>query len=473
MKVRRITLVSVLTLILVLTCGIFSAYASDTAEKVGDYEKYYRGDMNEDKDYTLRDALSVLKIAAKIDAETEKADVNLDSKIDVEDAKYLFDLALTKKGTYGMYTYAEPAEENVILVDNQAYPNGDSVYHSLKDAIDYVNTNAPADENGRITILMAPGVYREQVTVTAPYITLKAMDADAGEVKLTYFLGCGNSYIGVGANVSATNCPALIIDKPATGFESYDMVYENSYNIYLVEDELELCQPISYDRINQRFTANDATINQTQALAVRCAGDKAVFERCTFLGRQDTLMFPKGGARAYLKDCYIEGTVDFIYADGTVVFDNCQINSPYNGGYITAACTPVEQKYGFLFYECELTREAKNGKAAPSDGSYALGRPWGQEAMVVYWNCKMDSHISTGSERWNGMGDATAEAARFAEVGSMDLNGNPLDLNAIVDTAKQDIFTQEDMTGDGEYAAWKWLWGDDQWNPAGFEVPAQ
>ena len=251
------------------------------------------------------------------------------------------------------------------------------------------------------------------------------------------------------------------------------MVYENSYNIYLVEEELELVQPISYDRVNERFKANDATINQTQALAIRCGTDRVIFERCTLLGRQDTIQFNKGGARAYLKDCYIEGTVDFIYADGTCVFDKCQINSPYNGGYITAACTPLEQKYGFLFYECELTREAKNGKVAPKDGAYALGRTWGQDAMVMFWNCKMDDHIRKDGDRWQDMGDCTAAGARYFEVGSMDINGNPLDLESFVNADRETILTQADMTGNGEYAAWKWLWGDDQWNPAGFEVPAE
>lgn len=470
MRLRKILFIPII-LVFAISC-IFTAFADNENESIGGYKKLYRGDMNDDKNYSLRDALSIMKVAAKIDEETEKADMNLDGAVTIDDAKQMFDLALNKTGTYGFYTYEEPEDEKVILVDYLAYQNGDSVYHSLQDAVDYVNANAPADESGRITILMAPGVYREQVKLTAPYVTLKPMDTEAGEVKITYFYGCGNYYDGMIAVASGDNSATFIIDKPANSFEAYDIVFENSYNIYLVEDELTACLPISYERVNKRFTANDATINQTQALAVRCAADKVVFKNCTFLGRQDTLMFPKGGARAYLEECYIEGTVDFIYADGTCVFNKCTINSPYGGGYLTAACTPVEQKYGFLFYDCTITREAKNGKDAAADGSYSLGRPWGQEAMVVYWNCKMDDHIKTGSERWQSMGDATAEAARFAEVGSMNLNGDSFELDSIVDTTKQDILTQEDMTGDGEYAAWKWLWGNDQWNPAGFEVPA-
>lgn len=471
MKINKLFIIP--AVIIIAVACMFTVFAGETKEAIGGYEKLYRGDMNDDKDYTLRDALAILKVAAKLEADTVKADMDLDGVVTIDDAKQMFNLALNKTGTYGMYTYAEPTEENIILVDNNAYQNGDSVYHSLKDAVDFVNENAPANEEERITILMAPGVYREQVTLTAPYVTIKPMDPETGEVKLTYFLGCGNAYYGYGANVSATNSPAFIIEKSANYFETYDMTYENSYNIYLVEEELDWVQPISYDRLYERFKQNDATINQTQALAIRCGADRVVFERCTILGRQDTIQFNKGGARAYLKDCYIEGTVDFIYADGTCLFDSCQINSPYNSGYITAACTPIEQKYGFLFYNCELTREAKNGKTAPKDGAYALGRTWGQDAMVMFWNCKMDDHIRKDGDRWQDMGDCKASEARYYEVGSMDLNGNPLDLESFVDKDRETILTQEDMTGTGEYAAWRWLWGDDQWNPAGFEVPAQ
>lgn len=469
MKLRKSLFIPII--LLVVTSCLITAFAGEGNESVGSYTKFYRGDMNEDQEYSLRDALSILKVAAKVEAETDKADMNLDGVVTVDDAKQMFELALNKTGTYGFYTYREPAEDNVILVDYLAYPNGNSVFHSLQDAVEYVNANAPADENGRITILMAPGIYREQVTVTAPYITIKPMDPNAGEVKITHFYGFGNFYNALSAQVTATNSAPFMIDKSASCFEAYDIVFENSYNIYLVEEELTACRKNSYDRINERFTANDATINQAQALAVRCAGDKAVFKNCSFYGRQDTLMFPKGGARAYLENCYIEGTVDFIYADGTCVFNKCTINSPYGGGYITAACTPADEDLGFLFYDCTITRDAKNGKEAAADGSYSLGRPWGQEAMVVYWNCKMDSHIKTGYGRWENMGDATAEAARFFEVGSMDINGNPLDLESVVDTARGGILTQEDMMVDGEYAAWKWLWGEDQWNPADFEVP--
>ncbi|NQX03096.1 pectin esterase, partial [bacterium] len=105
------------------------------------------------------------------------------------------------------------------------------------------------------------------------------------------------------------------------------------------------------------FKADQLTIQNTsgdhgQALALRLEGDRGVLTRCRLLGWQDTLMPNKG--RHYFKDCHIEGRVDFIYGGGTAVFERCEIKSK-NGGYVTAASTPQDQAYGFVFLACKLT----------------------------------------------------------------------------------------------------------------------
>ncbi len=58
---------------------------------------------------------------------------------------------------------------------------------------------------------------------------------------------------------------------------------------------------------------------------VRVDGDMVTFKNCRFLGFQDTL-YPHGEkSRQYYKDCYIEGTVDFIFGWSTAVFEDCTI----------------------------------------------------------------------------------------------------------------------------------------------------
>ena len=55
-----------------------------------------------------------------------------------------------------------------------------------------------------------------------------------------------------------------------------------------------------------------------QAVALRIAGDKSAFYNCRFLGFQDTLCDDKG--RHLFKDCYIEGTVDYIFGSGKSLY---------------------------------------------------------------------------------------------------------------------------------------------------------
>ena len=55
-----------------------------------------------------------------------------------------------------------------------------------------------------------------------------------------------------------------------------------------------------------------------QAVALRISGDKSAFYNCRFIGFQDTLCDDKG--RHLFKDCYIEGTVDYIFGSGKSLY---------------------------------------------------------------------------------------------------------------------------------------------------------
>ena len=55
-----------------------------------------------------------------------------------------------------------------------------------------------------------------------------------------------------------------------------------------------------------------------QAAAFRISGDKAYFSGCGFYGAQDTLCDDAG--RHYFKECYIEGSIDFIFGNGRSMY---------------------------------------------------------------------------------------------------------------------------------------------------------
>lgn len=148
-----------------------------------------------------------------------------------------------------------------------------------------------------------------------------------------------------------------------------------------------------------------------QAVAIHTEGDRIVFTNCKFKGNQDT-MYLSGQSRIYFQGCYIEGTTDFIFGAATAYFEECELHSKTNS-YLTAASTPRDQKYGFVFYKCQLTAPTKVTKAH-------LGRPWRDFAKVVFIECEMGSHIlPEGWSNWSGTKrDKTAFYAEYKNTGA-------------------------------------------------------
>lgn len=147
------------------------------------------------------------------------------------------------------------------------------------------------------------------------------------------------------------------------------------------------------------FSASNLTIKNVsgdngQAIALSVVGNRAKISNCNILGNQDTLYLSGKNARQYFKDCYIEGTTDFIFGSATALFENCIIHS-IKSSYITAASTPEGTAYGFVFKNCKLTAE-------PSANAVYLGRPWRIYAKTVYINCELGKHIKPeGWENWS------------------------------------------------------------------------
>lgn len=152
------------------------------------------------------------------------------------------------------------------------------------------------------------------------------------------------------------------------------------------------------------FTAVNITFQNSagpvgQAVAMRVTGTRAYFQNCAFLGFQDTLYTHGFGTVEFYRDCYIEGTVDFIFGAATSWFENCSIFCKKGGGYVSAAAQPDSVKYGYVFNNCHLS-----GNAAPQ--AFALGRPWRPYAKTVYLNCDLGDRISAkGWQEWSNEKD--------------------------------------------------------------------
>lgn len=182
----------------------------------------------------------------------------------------------------------------------------------------------------------------------------------------------------------------------------------------------------------ENITFQNSSGNKGQALALYTAGDMSIFKNCKLLGYQDTYRSKKG-TRGYLKDCWIEGGVDFIYAGGTLFFDDCTINCTKEGGFVaapedaftsipkTSTQTGIFIRLGFIFRNC-LIKGADNVAA----NTFYLGRPWGDYAGAIYLNCKLTNQVNTAG--WSTMGASTYLTSCFAEYNSMDINGIPIDI---------------------------------------------
>lgn len=262
---------------------------------------------------------------------------------------------------------------------------------------DYKTINeAVLASNPGDTIVIPSGTYREKVNISKKDISL----VGDGFVIITYDAASGN--VDKNGNLYDTFSSATVtITETAENFKAENITFENSYN-----------------RIN-------GDIPVTQAVAVSCGADGAAFYDCNFLGRQDTL-YMHGGGKQFLLDCYIEGSVDFIFGDAVVLFEDCDINCVRSKSYITAANTAETSRAGFVFYHCYIS-------ANENCGSIYLGRPWraqdeGINSATAFIECTYNFdcaavgwlpwHLDPGTEHLN---------TRYCEYNNTDGHGRLVD----------------------------------------------
>ena len=174
-----------------------------------------------------------------------------------------------------------------------------------------------------------------------------------------------------------------------------------------------------------KIEANDITLKNLtvennsarlgQAVALHTEGDRLIFINCRFIGHQDTVYTGMPATRLYFKDCYICGTTDFIFGPSTAWFENCTIESLINS-YVTAASTPQNQAFGYVFNHCRLT-------AAEGVDLVYLGRPWRDYGYTLFMDCELGSHIRP--EGWHHWEQHREQTARYLEYNNRGAGANP------------------------------------------------
>jgi len=242
--------------------------------------------------------------------------------------------------------------------------DGSGKYRNVQEAIEGVR----AFMDYTVTIYVKKGVYKEKVVVPSWIKNVEIVGEDAENTVITY---------DDHAN----------INKMGT-FRTYTLKVEAS-NITF-----------------KNLTIENNAPRMGQAVALHTEGDRLKFINCRFLGNQDTIYTGAEGTRLLFLNCYIEGTTDFIFGPSTALFDHCTICSK-SDSYVTAASTPQNIKYGYVFKNCKLT-------ALPGVTKVYLGRPWRPYAATVFMNCELGKHIlPVGWHNWSKTDNE--KTARYSE----------------------------------------------------------
>lgn len=242
--------------------------------------------------------------------------------------------------------------------------DGTGNFRTLQEAIE----SARAFMDYTVTIYVKNGVYKEKVIVPSWVENIDIIGEDRDKTIITY---------DDHAN----------INKMGT-FRTYTVKVEGS------------------DITFKNLTIENNAAQLGQAVALHTEGDRLKFINCRILGNQDTIYTGAKFTRLYFKDCYIDGTTDFIFGSSTALFEDCIIHSKRNS-YVTAASTPKEAKYGYIFKHCKLTAE-------PGVDKVYLGRPWRPYAYTLFIECELGKHIVLAG--WHNWGkQSNEETARYME----------------------------------------------------------
>ena len=150
---------------------------------------------------------------------------------------------------------------------------------------------------------------------------------------------------------------------------------------------------------------NTAGPQKHQAVALKVSSDLSVFYRCSFKAYQDTLYVHSN--RQFYRDCQIHGTIDFIFGDAAVVFQNSDIyvREPMSSqsNFITAQGRDDPNKpTGISIHNCRV-RPASEFVTMKDTVKTFLGRPWKKYSRTVILKTDLDGLIyPKGWGEWDG-----------------------------------------------------------------------
>ena len=359
------------------------------------------------------------------------------------------------------------------------YDDKENNYSTVKEAVEACERMNPTSEDERITVHIAPGIYREQIRISTPYISF-VNDTPDKEVLITWYYGIGYLYYSVDKSGFYNKANAfdkfsrllptrwgstVQIKSTAHDFRASGITFESSFNRYITDEEIE--DGVTLDTSMERN--NTTTVRQygvdvmaksatERAAAIAVESNQTEFYNCSFLSSQDTL-YTNEGNKIYFKNCVIEGETDYIFGGGNVIFDGCQLawcgySSGETGGYITAQKSNINSEL-YLFRNCSVVSGdlVKQGKTKVAAGY--LGRPWGGvNAKVAFLNTRLESDNMIVDAGWGNMSGVNPQDAKFYEYNTTYMDGSKVDVSKRTNSQ----MTQEEAaayTTESMFGSWK------------------
>ena len=272
-----------------------------------------------------------------------------------------------------------------IYVDQKTQQSNQDLHQCKQNLSTFSNIteslqSIPEDLADEITLHLAPGIFIEKLVIRIPYLHIMG---DSPENTIITYDDAAYDRMNDGTKRGTFRSYTVFIDTH--DFTASNLTIENS-------------------------AGNGDLVGQ--AIAVYADGDRIFFDHCHLIGYQDTLFTgplpstpyepggftgpkefaPRVNGRHYYRNCRIEGTIDYIFGSATAYFEHCTLYTKRKDfvsevlGFVTAASTPENQPYGYVFSRCHFTGDCP-------ESSVYLGRPWRDYAKTILIDCTIDSLI--------------------------------------------------------------------------------
>ncbi|XP_073034063.1 pectinesterase-like [Primulina eburnea] len=254
-------------------------------------------------------------------------------------------------------------QSSTVTPDVTVAADGSGNYRTVSAAV----AAAPSSSSKRYVIRIKAGVYRENVDIPRSKRNLMFV----GDGRTTTIITASRNVVD-----GSTTFNSATVAVVGSGFLARDITFQNT-----------------------------AGPSKHQAVALRVNADLCAFYRCDILAYQDTLY--THSLRQFYVDCFIAGTVDFIFGNANVVLQRCEIHArrPNSGqrNMVTAqGRDDPNQNTGIVIQNCKIGATSDLKPVQRNFPTY-LGRPWKEYSRTVVMQTEISDVINpAGWYPWNG-----------------------------------------------------------------------